>query len=351
MSFPETQWIWKNGELIAWNDARIHIMSHVVHYGSSIFEGMRCYDTTEGPSIFRLDEHLRRFHDSARIYRMPLNWSVPELREACHAVVRANGLRECYIRPVAIRGYGAAGVNPKGSPLDTYIVVWPWGAYLGAGALENGVDACISSWARAAPNTFPALAKAGGNYVNSQLMKMEAEANGYAEAIGLGPDGLVSEGSGQNLFLVRDGVLFTSSTDGTQLNGITRDSVITLARALGIPVLERPIPRESLYTADELFFTGTAAELTPIRSVDRIQVGAGRAGPLTLQLQKEYLEIARGLAPDRFGWRSVVAMAPEEEGGRPAQASAGSAGSAGVADPAAASSPAGVAGTAGGAST
>lgn len=306
MAFPETGWIWKNGEMIPWNEARIHIMSHVVHYGSSVFEGIRCYDTPEGPAVFRLEEHLRRLHHSARIYRMPLPWGVPELAAACHDVVRTNGLRECYLRPVVIRGYGAAGVNPTGSPVEAYVVCWPWGTYLGAGALEEGVDACVSTWARPAPNTFPALAKAGGNYLNSQLMKMEAEANGYAEAIGLGPDGLVSEGSGQNLFVVRDGTLFTSPTDGTLLNGITRDSVITLARALGIPVLERPIPRELLYTADELFFTGTAAEITPIRSVDRIPVGSGAAGPLARQLQREFLEVARGRVPDRYGWLSRV---------------------------------------------
>lgn len=308
MAFPETRWIWKNGELVPWDEARIHVMSHVVHYGSSVFEGIRCYDTPEGPSIFRLDEHLRRFRDSARIYRMETGFTVEQFREACHEVIRANELREGYIRPISLRGYGAAGVNPKGSPVDTYVICWPWGAYLGAGALENGVDACISTWARPAPNTFPALAKAGGNYLNSQLMKMEAELNGYAEAIGLGPDGLVSEGSGQNLFVVRDGTLMTSALDGTLLPGITRDCVITLARALGIPVQERSIPREVLYVADEVFFTGTAAEITPVRSIDRIPVGSGKAGPLTLQLQKELLDMARGVSPDRYGWRSLVQL-------------------------------------------
>ena len=308
MAFPETQWIWKNGALIPWDEAKIHVMSHVVHYGSSVFEGIRCYDTAEGPSIFRLDEHLRRFRDSARIYRMETGFSVEQVHEACHEVIRANELREGYIRPISIRGYGAPGVNPKGSPVDSYIICWPWGAYLGTGALENGVDACISTWSRPAPNTFPALAKAGGNYLNSQLMKMEAELNGYAEAIGLGPDGLVSEGSGQNLFVVRDGTLMTSALDGTLLPGITRDCVITLARALGIPVQERSIPREVLYVADEVFFTGTAAEITPVRSIDRITVGNGKAGPLTLQLQKELLDMARGISPDRYGWRSLVSL-------------------------------------------
>jgi len=308
MAFPETQWIWKNGSLIPWDDARLHVMSHVVHYGSSVFEGIRCYDTAEGPSIFRLPEHIRRFRDSARIYRMETGFSLEQFEEACHEVVRANGLRECYIRPISLRGYGAAGVNPKASPVDSYIICWPWGAYLGAGALENGVDACISTWARPAPNTFPAAAKAGGNYLNSQLMKMEAELNGYAEAIGLGPDGLVSEGSGQNLFMVRGGTLITANLDGTLLPGITRESVITLARELGIPVVERPIPREVLYVADEVFFTGTAAEITPVRSIDRIQIGEGKAGPITRQLQAALLDVARGVSPDRFGWRSVVSL-------------------------------------------
>ena len=310
-SFPRTEWIWKDGEFIAWEAATIHVMSHVVHYGSSVFEGIRCYRTPDGPGIFRLDDHLRRLEDSARVYRMELGYSREALAEACEALVVRNGLEECYIRPISFRGLGAAGVNPLNSPVETYLVCWPWGAYLGAGALEEGVDVCVSSWQRPAPNTFPALAKAGGNYLNSQLIKMEAVTNGFAEGIALGPSGLVSEGSGQNLFLVRDGVLLTPATEGTILEGITRNCIITLARDLGIQVREQQIPREFLYMADEIFFTGTAAEVTPVRSVDRITIGTGRAGEITLRLQEALLGVAQGRLPDRHGWLTLVQQPKE----------------------------------------
>lgn len=309
--FTETDWIWKNGEFIPWADARLHVMSHVVHYGSSIFEGMRCYATPEGPSIFRLDDHIRRFYDSCKIYRMELSVGPDELSKACHDLVAKNELRECYVRPLAVRGYGAAGVNPKGSPIDVYLICWPWGAYLGAEALEHGVDIRTSSWNRPAPNTMPTMAKAGGNYINSALMKMEAKQDGYSEAIALAPSGLVSEGSGQNIFVVRDDVLTTPPLEGTLLAGITRDSVIRLARDRGLEVLERPVPRELLYIADELFFTGTAAEVTPIRTVDRIPIGSGEPGPITIQLQRALLDIAQGETSDPHGWRSLPAGASE----------------------------------------
>ena len=314
-SFPQTEWIWKDGEFIPWESATLHVMSHVVHYGSSVFEGIRCYKTPEGPSIFRLDDHLRRMEDSARVYRMEIPHSREALAEACEALVLRNGLEECYIRPISLRGYGAAGVYPLASPVDTYLVCWPWGAYLGADALEQGVDVCVSSWQRPAPNTFPALAKAGGNYLSSQLIKMEAVANGFAEGIALGPSGLVSEGSGQNIFLVRDGVLLTPGIEGTILQGITRDCVVTIARSLGIEVREAPIAREMLYMADEIFFTGTAAEVTPVRSVDRITIGSGRAGELSLRIQDELLGIATGRLPDPYGWRSLIKQEREVEVG------------------------------------
>jgi branched-chain amino acid aminotransferase len=304
--FETTEWIWRDGEFIRWESATLHVMSHVIHYGSSVFEGIRCYRTPEGPSVFRLHEHLRRLADSARIYRMELPYDQQALAAACRELVARNGLDACYIRPIVLRGYGAAGINPVASPLETYLVCWPWGVYLGDGALERGVDVCVSSWLRPAPNTFPALAKAGGNYLSSQLMKMEALANGYAEAIALGTDGLVSEGSGQNVFLVRDGTLITPSMDGTLLLGITRDCILTLARELDIPVREQAVAREMLYCADEIFFTGTAAEVTPVRSVDRITIGTGSAGPVTLQLQKRLLAVANGTAPDPYGWRTPV---------------------------------------------
>jgi branched-chain amino acid aminotransferase len=302
--FESTPWIWNDGEFIRWEDATLHVMAHVVHYGSSVFEGLRCYSTPDGPAIFRLDEHVSRFFDSCKIYRMQPACTPDEMATACRELVVRNELEECYIRPISFRGYGAAGLNPDASPVGTYVVCWPWGAYLGAEALEQGVDACVSTWNRPAPNTYPALAKAGGHYLNSQLMKMEAAINGYAEAIALGPDGRVSEGSGQNLFVVKNGILSTPPSDGTILLGITRDSIITLAREEGMEVREEQVPREALYTADELFFTGTAVEVTPIRSVDRIQVGSGSAGPMTQILQKKFMGAAKGTEADTHGWRA-----------------------------------------------
>lgn len=302
----ESEWIWKEGELIPWADARVHLLSLAVQFGSSVFEGIRCYATPEGPAIFRLGAHLRRLEDSCRVYRMELGWSRDELAEACRAVVRENGLESCYVRPMVLRGYGAAGLNPEGSPVETYVAAWDWGTYLGQDALEAGVDVCVSSWQRARPNTFPVAAKAAGHYNSAQLIKMEALANDYVEAICVGPDGLVSEGSGQNVFLVRDGVVLTPTADGTSLPGITRDAILTLARDMGLPVREQPVPRETLYTADEIFFTGTASEVTPVRSVDRIPVGSGRAGPVTLKLQKRFMDVVGGHVPDERGWLTPV---------------------------------------------
>lgn len=302
----ESEWIWKDGDLVPWADATVHLLSTAVQFGSSVFEGIRCYDTADGPAIFRLDRHLRRLMDSATIYRMRPEHSIERLTGACLRVVRENGLRACYIRPMILRGYGAAGLYAVDSPIETWVAAWPWGEYLGEGALEQGVDVCTSSWTRAAPNTFPVAAKAAGHYNAAQLMKAQAVADGYAEAIALGPSGLVSEGSGQNLFLVRDGVLITPFLDGTSLGGITRDAVIQLARDRGIPVREQHVPRESLYVVDELFFTGTASEVTPIRSVDRIPVGEGVAGPITRALQSDFMAVVKGRVPDRHGWLTRV---------------------------------------------
>jgi branched-chain amino acid aminotransferase len=303
----ETQWIWKQGEFIAWQDARVHVLSLAVQFGSSIFEGIRCYGTPRGPAVFRLPEHVRRLFDSCRIYRIDVGYTEAEILTACCDTVTRNGLDACYIRPMVLRGYGAAGMNPVGSPVETYICAFPWGTYLGEEALERGVDVCVSSWNRAAPNTYPAAAKSAGHYNNPQLIKMEAVVNGYADAIALGPDGLVSEGSGQNLFLVRDGILITPTLDGTSLAGITRHSIMVIARDLGLTVREQPVPRETLYAADELFYTGTASEVTPIRSVDRIPIGAGGMGPITRQLQRRFLDLAQGRAEDVYGWLTPVA--------------------------------------------
>jgi branched-chain amino acid aminotransferase len=305
----EAEVIWQDGEFVPWHDARVHVLSLAVQFGSSVFEGIRCYRTPDGPAVFRLHDHLRRLVDSCRIYRMELAYSIDELADACCAAVERNGLEDCYIRPMVLRGYGAAGMFPAGSPLQVFVPAWPWGTYLGPDALEAGVDVGVSSWQRMAPNTFPAMAKAAGNYNNAQLIKMEAVANGYAEGVAISPNGLLSEGSGQNLFLVRDGTLVTPVLDGTNLVGITRHTVVTLAADLGIPVREQPVPREALYTADELFFTGTASEVTPIRSVDRVQVGAGKAGPITRALQQRYMQAVRGEVPDAHGWLTPVRRA------------------------------------------
>ncbi len=302
-----TQKIWHNGKFIAWDDAKIHVLSHVVSYGSSVFEGIRCYSTPDGPAIFRLPEHVRRMVDSAKIYRIEnLGFSRDQLAEAILEVVRVNGLRSCYIRPIVLRGYGEIGVNGLMNPIDVYVACWEWGKYLGDEAIVEGVDVCVSSWTRIAPNTLPALAKAGANYMNSQLIKMEALANGYAEGIALDTSGYVSEGSGENIFVVRDGKMFTPALGASVLPGITRDTVLQLARDLDIPVVESVIPREMLYIADEVFFSGTAAEITPIRSIDRIKIGKGRRGPVAEKLQKEFFSLVNGTKADRHGWLSPV---------------------------------------------
>lgn len=301
-----TETIWHNGRLIAWNDAKIHVLSHVVSYGSSVFEGIRCYETAQGPAVFRLREHMRRMIDSAKIYRMTIPHSLDALCEGVLDVVRDNGLKSCYVRPIALRGYGVIGVHPGNNPTETYIACWEWGKYLGEEAVAQGVDVCISSWNRMAPNTLPALAKAGGNYLNSQLIRMEADINGYAEGIALDTNGYISEGSGENIFVVRDGKIHTPPLAISVLPGITRDTVVQIARDQGYEIVETIIPREMLYIADEIFFTGTAAEVTPIRSVDRIQIGPGRRGPVTERIQQEFFAIVNGTVPDRYGWLTPV---------------------------------------------
>src|SRR6478609_6516782 len=299
--------IWHNGALIDWNDATIHVLAHVTSYGSSVFEGIRCYATESGPAIFRAREHARRLIDSAKIYRMDLPYGIDELVEAMLEVIRVNQMESCYLRPLVIRGYGNMGVLPtKDNPIETYIACWEWGKYLGDEALAQGVDVCISSWTRIAPNTLPALAKAGANYMNSQLIKMEAVMNGYSEGIALDAAGYVSEGSGENIFVIRDGKVHTPPVGASVLPGITRDSIITLVRQLGIPLVETIIPREMLYIADEVFFCGTAAEVTPIRSVDRIQIGRGRRGPITQALQERFYQVVTGEAEDKWGWLQYV---------------------------------------------
>jgi branched-chain amino acid aminotransferase len=309
-----TEKIWFNGRFIPWQDAKIHVLSHVVSYGTSVFEGIRCYSTPSGPSVFRLREHVRRMTDSAKIYRMEdIGFTRDELAEAMLELVRVNRLDSCYIRPIVIRGYGEIGVNPSKNPIDVYIACWVWGKYLGDAALAEGVDVCVSSWNRIAPNTLPALAKAGANYMNSQLVKMEALANGYCEGIALDANGYVSEGSGENIFIVRDGKIHTPPLGASVLPGITRDTILQLAADLGIPLVETLVPREMLYIADEVFFSGTAAEITPIRSIDRIRIGSGRRGPVAEALQHEFFAIVNGAKPDRYGWLTAV-DAPQPAG-------------------------------------
>lgn len=306
MPFEEVKKIWMNGRMIDFADAKIHVFTHALHYGSGIFEGIRTYVTKTGPAVFRLDEHLRRMYDSCKIYRMDVPFTPAETKQACLEVVQANDFDDCYLRPLVYRGFHSLGVNPVNCPVDVMVAAWRWGKYLGAEALEQGVDVRVSSWNRMAPNTFPALAKATANYMNSILIRQEAGIDGYTEGIALDVNGYVSEGSGENIFLVRDDRILTPPLGASVLAGITRDTIVRLARDLGYEVVETLIPRELLYIADEVFFTGTAAEVTPVRSIDRIKVGAGRRGPVTERIQKEYFAYIAGEVPDRYNWLTPV---------------------------------------------
>ena len=308
MTLPKTENIWCNGKFIPWDEAKIHVLSHVVSYGSAVFEGLRCYETVNGPAVFRLTEHMQRLVNSAHIYRMEVAYSVDALCQAVLELVRVNKLNACYIRPIVLRGYEDVGVDPRTCPVDVYLACWDWGKYLGAEALREGVDVCVSSWNRPAPNTLPQMAKAAANYMNSQLIKMEAKINGYAEGIALDVNGHVSEGSGENIFVVTNGTLITPPLANSSLPGITRNTIMTLCRDLSIPVAEQVIPREMLYVADEVFFTGTAAEITPLRSIDRIKVGSGVRGPMTKRIQDEFFGIISGKNPDRHGWLTPVSV-------------------------------------------
>ncbi|RMD91399.1 MAG: branched-chain amino acid transaminase [Calditrichaeota bacterium] len=305
-AFNEDSLIWFNGEFRRWKDATIHVMSHVVHYGSSVFEGIRCYAGTEGPVIMRLEDHIRRLFRSAKIYRYEMPYSEQEIQQACKDVIVKNDLREAYIRPIVFRGYGTLGVDPSNCPIDAVIGAWPWGKYLGQSALEEGVDVNVSTWQKMHANTMPTMAKAGGQYLNSQLVKLEAKIHGFVEGILLDSNGYVSEGSGENVFLVLDGKLYTPPFSSGILPGITRDSVITLAEEIGVPVIETFIPREMLYIADEVFFTGSAAEITPIRSIDKIAVGTGKPGKITRAIQKRFFDIISGEAEDKYHWLTPV---------------------------------------------
>ena len=306
MAWVEGTYIWFDGEFVKWEDAKIHVLSHVVHYGSGVFEGIRAYKTPAGTVVFRLCDHVRRLYDSAKIYRMDIPYSQEDLARAITETVARNGFDSCYIRPLVFRGYHELGLNALASPVHTVIAVWGWGTYLASGADDQGVDVVVSSWNRMAPNTIPPMAKACGNYINSQLMKMQAIVDGYHEAIAVGTDGLLSEGTGENLFVVRDGTIYTPQLASSILGGITRSTVLTLARELGIPAVEEPLPREMLYIADEVFLTGTAAEITPVRSVDRIPVGNGRPGPITLKLKEAFFAIVQGRVPDSHSWLTPV---------------------------------------------
>ncbi len=309
MAMKTSEKIWMNGQFVAWDDAKVHVMSHVLHYGSSVFEGIRAYDSKSGPAIFRLGEHIERLMMSAKIYRMQVPFSAEQIERACLETVSVNGLKDCYIRPLVYRGYSHVGVDPRGTPIDVMVAAFPWGKYLGEEALSKGAAVKIGTWARMAPNTLPAMAKAGGNYMNSQLLKLEAVEDGYDEAIALDVQGYVSEGSGENLFAVHKKEILTPPISSSILSGITRDSVMRIARDMGYTVRETVIPREMLYLVDELFFTGTAVEITPVSSVDRIPVGEGVRGPVTKALQDAYFGILRGDVPDRYGWLSPVPQA------------------------------------------
>ena len=311
MPIPATQFIWFNGKLVPWEKATVHVLSHALHYGSSVFEGVRAYETPRGVAVFRLRDHTRRLFDSAKIYRMTIPFTPEQMNDAIRQVIASNELvRGAYIRPIAFRGYGEIGVSPKiEPPTDVAVAAWEWGKYLGHESEEQGVDVCISSWQRVAPNTIPALAKAGGNYLSSQLIGAEARRLGFAEGIGLSSDGTVSEGSGENIFVVKDGVLMTPALAHSVLGGLTRDTVMRLAKERGVEVRECAIPRELLYIADEAFFTGTAVEIAPIRSIDRLTVGAGKRGPITETLQNAFFGLFTGKTADKWGWLDYVDMA------------------------------------------
>jgi branched-chain amino acid aminotransferase len=305
MPIKKVDKIWMNGKLVNWDDATVHVLSHVIHYGSSWFEGIRCYETAKGSAIFQLDRHIRRLFDSVKIYRTEIPYTQKEIEEAILTTIRANKMRSCYIRPVVYRGYGDVGVNPLPCPVDVTIAVWEWGSYLGPEALNQGIDVCISTWNRPAPNTLPAMAKAGGNYILSQLMKVEALQGGFKEAIALDVDGNLSEGSGENLFVVKNDILYTPPLTSSLLPGITRYSVMQLAEEAGYKVRESTLPREMVYVADELFFTGTAAEVTPIRSVDKIKVADGKPGPITMSLQKAFFDVVKN-GNDTHDWLKFI---------------------------------------------
>ncbi len=308
MPFTKSDKIWMNGEFVPWDEAKVHVLVHALHYGSSVFEGMRCYDTVNGPAILRLRDHMKRLVNSAKIYRMELNYTADELSEVAKEAVRINNLDECYVRPLAYRGLGDVGVNPRPCPVEMMIAAWGWGAYLGKGAVEQGVDVMVSSWTRFAPNTLPAMSKSGANYMNGQLVKMEAIDNGFVEGIIINTAGHVSEGSGENLFIVLNGRLMTPPISASILPGLTRDCVMKLAKDKGYEVVEQDIPREALYTCEEVFLTGSAAEITPVRSVDRVQVGEGGRGPITKDLQEHYAGITSGRIEDTYGWLEYVSQ-------------------------------------------
>lgn len=298
--------IWIDGNMVDWKDANIHVLSHVVHYGTSVFEGIRAYKNEKGVAVFRLKEHVQRLFDSAKIYKIDIPYTQEEIEEAILETVRVNELDGCYIRPIVFRGYGELGVNPLNCPVNVVIAAWEWGSYLGEEGMANGVDIGVSSWRKPAPDTFPALAKCGANYMNSQLAKLEAIDNGFDEAIMLDYEGHVSEGSGENIFLVESGKLFTPAMSSSNLKGITRDSIMTVARDLGYEVVEEVISRERLYSADEVFFTGTAAEVTPIRSIDHRTIGIGRRGPISEKLQSAFFDIVEAKVEDKYGWLSYI---------------------------------------------
>lgn len=306
MAMEKADKIWYNGKFVNWNDAKIHVLSHALHYGTSFFEGARCYKTVKGPACFRLKDHLKRLYNSMKIYRTEPKYNIEEMTDAVLDTIRENKLEECYIRPIVFRGYGELGVNPAHCPIDTVIAVWGWGAYLGADALEKGVNVCVSSWNRMAPNTMPNMAKVGGNYMNSQLIKMDALANGYDEGIALDTNGMLSEASGENIFLVSDGVLYTTPVGASILNGVTRNSIIMLAKEMNIDIIEQMIPREMLYIADEVFLTGTAAEVTPVSFIDKVKIGDGVRGPITERFQKAFFDIVSGKTDDHYGWLLFV---------------------------------------------